>query len=32
MCEQGIKEYDELSFTDDFLFCKVLENNEDLCN
>lgn len=31
MCEQGIKEYDELSFTDDFLFCKVLENNEDLC-
>ena len=28
---QGIKEYDELLFTDDFLFCKVLENNEDLC-
>lgn len=31
MSEQGAKEYDELQFTDDFLFCKVLENNEDLC-
>ena len=31
MSEQGVKEYDELQFTDDFLFCKVLENNEDLC-
>ncbi len=31
MAGQGIKEYDELLFTDDFLFCKVLENNEDLC-
>ena len=30
MSEQ-FKQYDELSFTDDFLFCKVLENNEDLC-
>lgn len=31
MGEQSVKEYDELLFTDDFLFCKVLENNEDLC-
>ena len=31
MNEQGVKEYDELLFTDDFLFCKVLENNEELC-
>ncbi len=31
MSEQVVKEYDELQFTDDFLFCKVLENNEDLC-
>ncbi len=31
MSEQGVKEYDELLFTDDFLFCKVLENNEELC-
>lgn len=31
MSEQRVKEYDELKFTDDFLFCKVLENNEDLC-
>ncbi len=23
--------YEELSFTDDFMFCKVLENNEELC-
>lgn len=30
MSEQ-FKQYDELSFTDDFLFCKVLEYNEDLC-
>ncbi len=25
------KTYEELTFTDDFMFCKVLENNEDLC-
>jgi len=31
--QEGIHEqkYDELTFTDDFMFCKVLENNEDLC-
>lgn len=31
MSEQKVKEYEELSFTDDFMFCKVLENNEELC-
>jgi len=31
MSEQRVKEYEELSFTDDFMFCKVLENNEELC-
>lgn len=25
-----VKQYDELTFTDDFMFCKVLENNDDL--
>ena len=25
------KDYEELLFTDDFMFCKVLENNEELC-
>lgn len=25
------KKYEELTFTDDFMFCKVLENNEDIC-
>lgn len=25
------KEYHELCFTDDFMFCKILENNPDLC-
>lgn len=25
------KDYSELTFTDDFMFCKVLENNLDLC-
>ena len=25
------KTYDELTFTDDFMFCKILQNNEDLC-
>lgn len=28
MCE---KSYDELDFTDDFLFCRILMANEDLC-
>lgn len=31
MSRQCVKEYDELLFTDDFLFCKILEENEDLC-
>lgn len=31
MSEQREKEYEELQFTDDFMFCKVLENNEGLC-
>ena len=25
------KTFDELTFTDDFMFCKTLQNNEDLC-
>ena len=25
------KRYEELSFTDDFMFCKILSNNEDIC-
>ena len=25
------KEYEDLTFSDDFMFCKVLENNPDLC-
>ena len=25
------KEYSELDFTDDFLFCMILENNLELC-
>ena len=25
------KTYDELEFTDDFLFCHILMENEDLC-
>ena len=25
------KNYDELTFTDDFMFCKVLENNPEIC-
>ena len=25
------KNYEELDFTDDFMFCKVLQNNENLC-
>ena len=27
----GRKTYEELDFTDDFLFCKILMDNEDLC-
>ena len=27
-----MKEYEELRFTDDFMFCKILQENEDLCN
>lgn len=26
-----MKRYEELNFTDDFVFCKVLENNKELC-
>ena len=26
-----MKDYNELDFTNDFLFCKILENNEELC-
>lgn len=29
--KRHIKSYEELEFTDDFLFCKILENNVDLC-
>ena len=25
------KSYDELDFTDDFLFCRIMMENEDLC-
>ena len=27
----AIKKYDELTFSDDFMFCKVLQSNPDLC-
>ena len=26
-----MKNYEELTFTDDFMFCKTLQENEDLC-
>lgn len=26
------KNYEELDFTDDFMFCKVLTNNPELCH
>ena len=26
-----MKEYEELTFADDFMFCKILQENEDLC-
>ena len=25
------KDFDDLIFTDDFIFCKTLENNKELC-
>lgn len=28
---QKLKTYDELTFADDFMFCKILQNNPDLC-
>lgn len=27
----GNKRYEELTFTDDFMFCKILSNYEDIC-
>ena len=27
----GNKRYEDLTFTDDFMFCKILSNNEDIC-
>lgn len=29
--KKHVKSYEELEFTDDFLFCKIMENNVDLC-
>ena len=29
--KKRFKEYNELDFTDDFMFCMILENNPDLC-
>ena len=29
--ESMAKRYEELTFTDDFMFCKVLQNNPDIC-
>ncbi|WP_026526380.1 hypothetical protein [Butyrivibrio sp. VCD2006] len=26
-----MKNYEELCFADDFMFCKILQENEDLC-
>ena len=26
-----MKDYEELRFQDDFMFCKILQENEDLC-
>lgn len=31
MSECKVKGYEELAFIDDFMFCKVLENNENIC-
>ena len=31
MVEEMEKNFDELTFSDDFMFCKVLSNNPDLC-
>lgn len=27
-----MKKYEELTFTDDFMFCKILTNNPELCH
>lgn len=29
--ERHIKQYEELTFTDNFMFCKIMENNPDVC-
>lgn len=29
--QNTVKKYEELTFTDDFMFCKVMQNNPDLC-
>ena len=29
--ERRIKQYEELTFTDNFMFCKIMENNPDVC-
>ena len=26
-----VKSYEELTFADDFMFCKILQNNPDVC-
>ena len=28
---QRAKRYEELTFADDFMFCKILQNEQDLC-
>ena len=29
--ERRIKQYEELTFTDNFMFCKIMENNPNVC-
>jgi len=29
--QNKVKKYEELTFTDDFMFCKVMQNNPELC-
>ena len=29
--ERRIKQYEELTFTDNFMFCKIMENNPAVC-
>lgn len=29
--QNTVKKYEKLTFTDDFMFCKVMQNNPDLC-